>query len=215
MAAPCSAAAGQAGYRPSRRLRRLITVRSPRCEWPGCGARAVRCDAEHDLAWPTGPTCACNLGPCCRRHHRVTQLGWTKTRHAAGVTWTLPRLAGGPGRSRSWLSRTQHEAPSSAIRPVPPLPAVDAFAELGPRQEEEELWWLAGCPDDPAGLELRATGQREPGDTNHLGEHLRTGDTRWTLDLDDPRTWLSALRRPRGATGNCGLSAAATDAGGS
>jgi hypothetical protein len=53
---------------------------APRCEWPGCGARAVHSDTEHDRAWPDGPTCACNLGPCCRKHHRIKQLGWTKTR---------------------------------------------------------------------------------------------------------------------------------------
>ena len=53
---------GQPGtYRVPRRLRRLIELRAPRCEFPGCGARAVRCDAEHDLAWPLGPTCSCNL----------------------------------------------------------------------------------------------------------------------------------------------------------
>jgi hypothetical protein len=51
-------------------------VRAPRCEWPGCGARASRCDLDHDLAWPHGATCACNCGPLCRRHHRAKQLAW-------------------------------------------------------------------------------------------------------------------------------------------
>ena len=50
-------------YRVPTRLRRFLQVRSPRCEWPGCGARAARCDQDHDRAWPHGPTCACNLGP--------------------------------------------------------------------------------------------------------------------------------------------------------
>ncbi|TAL20422.1 MAG: hypothetical protein EPN99_09235, partial [Frankiales bacterium] len=34
-------------YRVGRRLRRLLEIRAPHCEWPGCGATAVRCDAEH------------------------------------------------------------------------------------------------------------------------------------------------------------------------
>ncbi|HEU0101094.1 MAG TPA: DUF222 domain-containing protein, partial [Mycobacteriales bacterium] len=80
---------GTAGsYRVPERLRRLLTARRPLCEWPGCGMPARRCDMEHDLAWPAGPTCGCNLGPCCRRHHRVKQTGWTKTRTGTGVTWT-------------------------------------------------------------------------------------------------------------------------------
>ncbi len=72
-------------------LRRLLEIRRPLCEWPGCGARSCRCDLDHDLAWPHGPTCGCNLGPLCRRHHRIKQLGWTKTRTSgAGVRWTSP-----------------------------------------------------------------------------------------------------------------------------
>ncbi len=83
------------GYRPGAALARLVAVRSPACEWPGCGARASRCDLDHDLAWPAGPTCACNLGPLCRRHHRAKQTGWTKTRRRCSegvevVRWTSP-----------------------------------------------------------------------------------------------------------------------------
>jgi hypothetical protein len=129
-------------YRPSRRLRRLIELRAPRCEWPGCGARAVRCDSEHDLAWPSGPTCACNLGPCCRRHHRVKQLGWTKTRGRRGVvTWTDPI-------GRSWTSPGQHQPPQRAQRPPPPIPAADPLDELSPLELEDELSCLGLLPDD-------------------------------------------------------------------
>jgi hypothetical protein len=177
-------------YRPSRRLRRLIGVRAARCEWPGCGARAVRCDAEHDLAWPQGPTCGCNLGPCCRRHHRVKQLGWTKTRsQGSAVRWTSP------GRGRSWLSPAQHEPPAPAVRPLPPPSAHDPLRELSPLQQDEELWWLADRPDDPAEPELRATDTvTDPAeDRDLLREHLTRGDTRWTLDLDDPYLWWEPL----------------------
>ena len=113
------------GYRLPRRLRRLIDVRAPRCEWPGCGARAVRCDAEHYLAWPNGPTCACNLGPCCRRHHRVKQLGWSKQRGAgSAVTWTSP------GGGRRWVSPSQHEPPAADVRPLAAVPADDPLRDL-------------------------------------------------------------------------------------
>jgi len=125
-------------YRPPAQLRRLLHVRSPHCEWPGCGARASRCDLDHDVAWPCGPTCACNLGPLCRRHHRVKQVGWTKQRTADGVRWTSPT-------GRSTLSPAQHQPPVPA-QPAP-APAVDPLDELGPTALDHERWLLD--PTDP------------------------------------------------------------------
>ncbi len=180
-----------------RRLRRLIEVRAPRCEWPGCGARAVRCDAEHDLAWPEGPTCACNLGPCCRRHHRVKQLGWTKTRGTgSAVTWTSP------GRAGRWLSPPEHQPPSAPVRPLRPTPVPDPLDELAPFQQDDLLWELADRADDPDSGELRAAGPLDndaQSGIDHLAEHLCTGDTRWTLDLDDPYAWQDEPTSPVGS----------------
>ncbi|MBK5307396.1 MAG: hypothetical protein JJD92_11975 [Frankiaceae bacterium] len=105
-------------YRPTERQKRLLRARAPRCEWPGCGRRASRavaagCDLDHDRPWPFGPTCACNLGPLCRRHHRIKQLGWIKHRRADGsIRWTSPT-------GRSWTSLNQH--PRQATRRVKPL----------------------------------------------------------------------------------------------
>ncbi len=95
-------------------LRKLIFARAPRCEMPGCGVRAANCDAEHDLAHPDGPTCSCNLGPCCRRHHRVKQLGWTKTRHRDGGH---PRGPSACCRRSPWrtLSRSSTRASASCF----------------------------------------------------------------------------------------------------
>ncbi len=100
-------------YAPGADLRRLVLSRSPRCEWPGCGARSSRCDVDHDTAWPSGPTCACNLGPLCRHHHRLKQqqlgqdrdasTGWLKHRQDDGsVRWTSPT-------GHTWTSPPQHE----------------------------------------------------------------------------------------------------------
>jgi hypothetical protein len=173
------------GYRLSRSLRRLTQVRAPRCEFPGCGARAVRCDAEHDTAWPVGPTCSCNLGPCCRRHHRVKQQGWTKARgQSSAVCWTSPS-------GRSWLSGSQHRPLSPQTRPLLPLrTAPSPWDELSPAELEQELWELADRPDDPTGLELRAVDVQPVGDSDRLVEHILHSDTRWGLDLSNPYSWL-------------------------
>ena len=69
------------------------------------------------------------------------------------------------------------------------LPTPNPLDELSPLQREEETWWLAGCPDDPEGLELRAQ-DIEPPDEDRMRRRLQTGDTAWSLDLADPFAWL-------------------------
>lgn len=80
-------------YTPSRKLADLVRARTATCPAPGCGASAVHNDLDHTEAWPGGPgTCECNLGPPCRRHHRVKQApGWQLDQVAPGVMrWTTP-----------------------------------------------------------------------------------------------------------------------------
>ena len=100
---------GQPGaYTVCDSLRLLTILRAPLCEWPGCGHQAARCDQDHDTAHPHGATCACNLGPLCRRHHRVKQLLWVKKRLPGNtVAWTDPT-------GRTWNSPSQHQAPPGA-----------------------------------------------------------------------------------------------------
>jgi hypothetical protein len=50
------------------------------CQAPGCRVPARRCDQDHRVPWPHGPTAADNLGPLCRRHHTMKGHGilrWT------------------------------------------------------------------------------------------------------------------------------------------
>ena len=156
-------------YRVPARLQRFLTVRAPRCEWPGCGARASRCDLDHDLAWPHGATCACNCGPLCRRHHRVKQLGWIKQRTADGVRWTGPT-------GRLTLSPGQH-LPVPTVRPTQ-AHTPDPLAELSPAGREHERWALD--PTDPHfdGLDSDAPG---------------IGAWRRTQDLIAQRHWIAEL----------------------
>ncbi len=168
-------------YRVPTRLRRLVTLRSPRCEWPGCGCSAASCDLDHDLAWPFGATCSCQLGPLCRRHHRVKQQIMTKqrTRHA-GVRWTGPT-------GRSWLSPQRHRPPATPARPLPAVPIPDELDQLGSAARDTEQWHTDPTDprwDDPDGTELRATDHDA-----HPAGPPDVGRTRWTLDLDDPYAW--------------------------
>jgi hypothetical protein len=70
-------ATGTQSYVPSAHLARLIRAREPRCRFPGCHQPAMRCDLDHVIPWPKGPTSAANLGPLCRRHHNLkTHTPW-------------------------------------------------------------------------------------------------------------------------------------------
>jgi Domain of unknown function (DUF222) len=79
-------------YVPSRKLGHLIRARTATCPAPGCGAQAHHNDLDHTTAYPAGPTDECNLGPPCRRHHRVKQApGWKLEQPEPGLMrWTTP-----------------------------------------------------------------------------------------------------------------------------
>jgi hypothetical protein len=82
-----------AGYQPSDTLRHLVDIRDGECTWPPCRRAAGRCDFEHAIPWDQGGrTCACNAGPCCRRHHHAKQAhGWRLEQRQPGYhTWTTP-----------------------------------------------------------------------------------------------------------------------------
>ncbi|WP_395656925.1 DUF222 domain-containing protein [Nocardioides sp.] len=79
-------------YRPTELMKEQIGLRDRQCCFPGCTRPARRCDAEHQVPWPEGPTASSNLAPACRTHHRLkTHAGWDYQRTAGvGFVWTTP-----------------------------------------------------------------------------------------------------------------------------
>ena len=53
------------------RIRAQVHYRDTECVFPHCHTPARSCDLDHVTPYPQGPTCACNLTPLCRRHHRA------------------------------------------------------------------------------------------------------------------------------------------------
>jgi hypothetical protein len=45
------------------------------CQAPGCMVPAGRCDIDHRIPYPDGPTTGDTLGPLCRRHHSMKGHG--------------------------------------------------------------------------------------------------------------------------------------------
>jgi hypothetical protein len=79
-------------YIPSAVLATFVRCRDMTCRFPGCDEPAHRCDVDHTIAYPHGPTQASNLKCLCRKHHLLkTFWGWHDEQHPDGtVVWTSP-----------------------------------------------------------------------------------------------------------------------------
>jgi hypothetical protein len=112
------AAMGTDHYQPPQDLRDAVLARDRTCQGPGCRAPAERCDLDHTVAWPCGPTCPANLHPLCRQHHRLKTLTDTRLQDDGhgGLVWTLP-------------SGQRHHRPTSPVLDhpglAPPAPPPD------------------------------------------------------------------------------------------
>ncbi|MGE2732248.1 DUF222 domain-containing protein, partial [Mycolicibacterium vaccae] len=80
-------------YTPSARLAEYVRARDQFCRHPGCTVPAERCDIDHVVPWPYGPTHPSNLACKCRTHHlgKTFWDGWTDSQAPDGtVTLNTP-----------------------------------------------------------------------------------------------------------------------------
>jgi hypothetical protein len=84
---------GTTRYRPPARLERQVRLRDVTCRWPGCQVAAQRCDLDHTVPFPKGPTSDDNLVALCRRHHRLKTLAGFETKQSFGV-WQVTTPTG-------------------------------------------------------------------------------------------------------------------------
>jgi hypothetical protein len=84
------------GYRPSVALDAFVRCRDLTCRFPNCDRPADRCDIDHTIPYPLGPTHASNLKCVCRPHHLLKTFwcgedGWHDRQLPDGtVIWTSP-----------------------------------------------------------------------------------------------------------------------------
>ncbi|GAB3168097.1 hypothetical protein GCM10027059_30160 [Myceligenerans halotolerans] len=84
---------GRDSYAVPADLREYLKLRDVTCRWPGCSARAERCDIDHATDWAHGGrTDHDNLVHLCRAHHITKhQTRWTSDLAPDGtITWTSP-----------------------------------------------------------------------------------------------------------------------------
>ena len=83
------------GYVPTVAIQEHVRARNPRCTGYDCPRKAARCDLDHDIPWPRGPTHVNNLDPRCRRQHEHKTRGLVHTRlHPDGAVETTMLLTG-------------------------------------------------------------------------------------------------------------------------
>ncbi|MEH3141646.1 MAG: DUF222 domain-containing protein [Mycobacterium kyogaense] len=121
-------------YRPSAKLAQFVRLRDMFCRFPGCDVPADRCDIDHCVPWPYGPTHASNLNAKCRTHHLMKTFcfdvdGWTEVQSADGtVTFTAPDGRSYTTRPGSTLFFPRFAVATADLPPPPPVPP-DAAAK--------------------------------------------------------------------------------------
>ncbi len=80
------------GRFPSRKLALAVKFRDGTCTGPTCTTPAIRCDIDHVIPVPEGPTTAGNLNDNCRHEHRAkTHAGHQSARTGPHTTeWVTP-----------------------------------------------------------------------------------------------------------------------------
>jgi hypothetical protein len=79
-------------YRPSAELAEFVRMRDLYCRAPGCDVPADRCDIDHTIPYPIGPTHASNVKCLCRTNHLMKTFGgWHDIQLPDGtVIWISP-----------------------------------------------------------------------------------------------------------------------------
>jgi uncharacterized protein DUF222 len=125
-------------YQPSARLAEFIRARDVFCRFPGCDVPAERCDIDHVVPWPYGPTHPSNLNCKCRTHHigKTFWEGWRDVQQPdATVIWTDPT-----GRSFTTMpgSRLFFPTWNTTTAELPPMaqppPDPDRLAKMPKRR---------------------------------------------------------------------------------
>ena len=75
----------------ARAMRQIVIDRDQTCRFPGCTRLAQRCDTDHRIPWPAGPTSISNGCSLCEHHHQAKHALLQLTKRDDGtLRWTLP-----------------------------------------------------------------------------------------------------------------------------
>src|SRR3954447_6685209 len=112
-------------YRPSAELAEFVRIRDLFCRAPGCDVPADRCDLDHNIPYPIGPSHASNIKCLCRTNHLMKTFGgWHDIQLPDGtVIWISPsgrKYITKPGSRlffETWDTTTADLPPPSIVVP--------------------------------------------------------------------------------------------------
>ena len=108
-------------YRPARAMVEHVRAVDGVCRAPGCQIPADRCDLDHLVPWPVGPTTADNAQSLSRGcHHSKTAGLWSAARAPDdGIRWTTLTGREYVTDPRDWREAL-HDPGASPPSPAPP-----------------------------------------------------------------------------------------------
>lgn len=111
-------------YRPTAAMCAQVEAVDGTCRGPGCAVPAARCDLDHDIPWPQGPTEVSNLTSKHRPHHNAHTHGhWLVCRDGERVRWRTKAARIYDTYPKDWLEGVRDE--SSPARRLGALPSVE------------------------------------------------------------------------------------------
>jgi hypothetical protein len=113
-------------YRPTARMRAHVEAVDGTCRGPGCTVAAARCDLDHDIPWPHGPTHVDNLTSKHRAHHSLHTHGhWQVRRDRDGsVHWRTKAGRSYVTHPKDWLEGVR-DTPGPGSHRVDATPGDD------------------------------------------------------------------------------------------
>jgi hypothetical protein len=116
-------------YRPTAAIAALVEAVDGTCRGPGCTVPAARCDLDHDIPWPHGPTDVSNLTSKHREHHNARTHGhWAATRDdEARVHWRTTAGRRYVSEPKDWLEDVRPLRPEPSPRRSPEADAPPPF----------------------------------------------------------------------------------------
>ncbi|CAN7202743.1 HNH endonuclease [Terrabacter sp. LjRoot27] len=111
-------------YRPPRGMVEHVRAVDGVCRGPDCEVLARRCDLDHEVPWPQGPTSVDNLHAKERFHHNVKTAGIWRSEPVDddGLAWTTTTGRRYVTRPKDWRAslRDCGPAPGAGTDPDPP-----------------------------------------------------------------------------------------------
>ena len=114
-------------YRPTAAMREHVEAVDGTCRAPGCTVPASRCDLDHDIPWPHGPTDVSNLTSKHRPHHSAHTHGhWRVGRDGADtVRWRTKAGRTYETKPKDWLEALRPGRAASGAPERRSLPPTD------------------------------------------------------------------------------------------